>query len=977
MFGIDVEARGKSGGLMLLWSKSIVVHVRSYSVNHIDAEIHGQGGMEKWRLTGFYGEPDASKRKAVWQRLVQLSQGMHLPWLCVGDFNKVLHQTEKTGIPRPGWQIRDFREALDQSNLSDLGYRGHRYSWWNRRLSPHTVHARLDWACGNLELQSKFPLARVSHLQMIHSDHCPILVDFQPSELANGRRDRKRFRFEADIKDTEDRIAQKQQGLFDTATSRGLQVLKGQLEELRSKEEIMWQQRSKAHWLWERDRNTKFFHSTATTRKKYNAIARLKDDRGTWREDRDGLEEVLLGYFRNIFSCSNPSASVLEDALNTINRKVMAEMNESLIQPFTAQEHIVGTDVTSSVLNILNSGSILHKMNFTHIVLIAKRDDPETVAHFRPISLCNTIVKLASKCVANRLKPLLDVIISPTQLACIPNRLIMDNVLVAFELNHFVKNRICGKDGYFALKLDMSKAYDRVEWNFLRAVLSKIGIHEIFGDPLSPYLFLFVEEVFSSMLQEAERRGEINGIDVSRQSPRISHLLFADDTIIFGKARDEALESIKRVLEVYERASGQQINLEKSSMVVSRNVSDVERARLARILGVQLVAKHDKYLGLPAIAGRSPAELFQSVKDRVWSRIQGWNAKLLSQGERGVLIKAVLQAIPTYVMSCFQLPDYLLHEIQRMIGDFWWHNKGERRTHWVSWKRMCLPREEGGMGFRELKMFNTAMLAKQGWRILKRPDSMLTRVLKGKYFSSQCFLDAQLGTRPSLTWRSYIGARELLLSGCRWKIGSGTSIRIWRDNWLSRSTGFTVTSPPRILDPDTRVSALIDANNGNWKTELVLQVFDEEEANLIVGIPLSHVHGPDILVWHDSKNGVFSVNSAYHLAFLRERQHRSSTSVTHMHVNGEGMAAAWRFIWRSQVPPKVRTFVWRACHEAVPTALNLARMVPEVDTQCMICGVANESLQHVLLHCSFTRQVWALSNLQCRIIGMTHDSVHQ
>ncbi|KAL0406227.1 UNVERIFIED_CONTAM: putative mitochondrial protein [Sesamum latifolium] len=345
------------------------------------------------------------------------------------------------------------------------------------------------------------------------------------------------------------------------------------------------------------------------------------------------VQEILMNYFQGIFSSRGPSDDALEAALS-------------------------GSDVTRSVLSMLNDVHLLHKMNFTHIVLIPKRTNPETVSHFRPISLCNTMVKIASKCVANRLKLILDHVISPSQSAFIPNRLITNNVLIAFELNHFVKNRTRGRTGQFGyFKPDR-------------------GLRQ--GDPLSPYLFLFVAEVFSSMLQTTIDRREMEGIAVSRGAPRISHLLFADDTIIFGKATEEAMLTLVRVLDIYAAASGQEINLEKSSIVISRNIRAENQRRLATILGVQITVKHEKYLGLPAVAGRSRSELFQSVKDRIWARIDGWNSKLLSQAGRAVLVKSVLQSIPTYLMSCFRMPDYVLEEVERISAKFLWFNRGEK-----------------------------------------------------------------------------------------------------------------------------------------------------------------------------------------------------------------------------------------------------------------------------------------------------------
>ncbi|KAL0451923.1 UNVERIFIED_CONTAM: hypothetical protein Slati_1170400 [Sesamum latifolium] len=177
MFGIEVAPRGRSGGLMLRWDKAQVVHIRSYSSEFIDADVYEAGEVGKWRFTGFYGNPDATKRKKSWERLVQLSRGADMPWVCLGDFNELLVQHQKTGVTRPGWQIRNFWDALQKSGLTDMGFEGPKFTWWNQQEHLHTVRARLDGACGNYKWFTKFPNARVSHLPLLHSDHRPLLLE--------------------------------------------------------------------------------------------------------------------------------------------------------------------------------------------------------------------------------------------------------------------------------------------------------------------------------------------------------------------------------------------------------------------------------------------------------------------------------------------------------------------------------------------------------------------------------------------------------------------------------------------------------------------------------------------------------------------------------------------------------------------------------------------------------------------------------
>ena len=221
---------------------------------------------------------------------------------------------------------------------------------------------------------------------------------------------------------------------------------------------------------------------------------------------------------------------------------------------------------------------------------------------FRPISLCNVIYKLISKTLANRLKTFLPFIISENQSAFTSDRLITDNVLVAFELMHFLNHETAGKEGIMAAKLDMSKAFDRVERCFLKRVMEKLGfcskwvnlimqcissvsysviingvaygsikpskgLHQ--GDPLSPSLFLLCAEGLSIIIHKAVRNHSFTGIFICRSSPSVTHLFFADDIILFCKANSDECQKLKLILQMYENASVQKINTKKSLIFFS------------------------------------------------------------------------------------------------------------------------------------------------------------------------------------------------------------------------------------------------------------------------------------------------------------------------------------------------------------------------------------------------------------------------
>ena len=174
--------------------------------------------------------------------------------------------------------------------------------------------------------------------------------------------------------------------------------------------------------------------------------------------------------------------------------------------PFFYQHYwnLIGHDISNSVLHYLNFATLPNHLNYTFITLIPKKKNPEFAFEFRPISLCNVLYKIFSKVLANRLKKILLNIITENQSAFTKSRLISVNILVAFESLHSMQ-RHTGKDDYMAIKLDMSKTYDRVEWDYLSSVMEKMG----FNKHWIRLMMLCVKIVTYSILVNGESKGMI------------------------------------------------------------------------------------------------------------------------------------------------------------------------------------------------------------------------------------------------------------------------------------------------------------------------------------------------------------------------------------------------------------------------------------------------------------------------------------
>ncbi|KAL0448870.1 UNVERIFIED_CONTAM: putative mitochondrial protein [Sesamum latifolium] len=443
--------------------------------------------------------------------------------------------------------------------------------------------ARLDWACANSDWSARFSNATVEVLPILASDHAPLILNMTPQLQSDFVKNRsKAWRFEAmwlradecekvisdcwkdaststildcvtsgfdecriglarwskrsfghlnrKAKELEERIIFLQSRHSTENVHGELKKYRAEIERCLAEEEIMWKQRGKADWLKEGDRNTGFFHEKASHRHRLNRIERLKNSDDLWCHEKVEIQNIIVSYFNELFTSANPSPLIIDEVVNTVERKVSEEMNRSLKEPYTEKEIV------------------------------------EAISQMSPLK-------------------------SPGP----DGRLISDNILVAYETNQFLKTKTGGKKGYAAIKLHMSKAYDRVEWVFLESILLRLGFECYFvrlllmlvstvnysfvlngetfglvrpsrgirqGDPLSPYLFLFCAEALSGMFKAAESSGLIQGVRVARGAPRISHLLFADDTLVFCEATAASFHGIRMILDRYAQASGQIINLE-------------------------------------------------------------------------------------------------------------------------------------------------------------------------------------------------------------------------------------------------------------------------------------------------------------------------------------------------------------------------------------------------------------------------------
>eukprot|EP00253_Pinus_taeda_P016062 PITA_16062 len=640
-----------------------------------------------------------------------------------GDFNMITSLSEKKGgIRKLNKDSEAFVEFIMSARLIDVQPRSGAFTWNNMRGGERQIASRLDrfLVSENLSLEGLTVYCDI--LPYGGSDHWPISL----TATILGTPRNKPFRFENFWLDHPDFIQLVEKWWQEPVEIRGTKMykLQGKLKHVKLRIKEWNTKKSRIKWLKEGEQNTKFFHRSALDHRGVNKILSAKNDQGESIENHQDIATLLTEHFNNI--AQEPEIDRTEaigNLIKSIPVSIFNEQNQALSRGISLEEveeavkdmpndkapgadgftinfykaywDIVIREVWEVVEDSRRSASILKALNSTFLALIPKEEEATTPAKFCPIALCNVLYKIISKVIANRVKPILPGLISEEQSGYVEGRQILDNILLAQEMVHTLQSR---KVAGMMMQLDLSKAYDKVSWDYLEAILKAFGFDSH---------CIRIEQ----LIRQAKEEGKIKGLQPLPSIPATMHQQFVDDTMLHGSPTVKEAQGYKNILNLFSEAS----------------------------------------------AGRL------------------------------VLTKAVLQAIPQYLLSIIPAPQGILQQIRSIQRTFLWSSNAEKRK-WslVAWNKICKPKILGGLNLLDPLTINKACGAKLWWKLLKEPNLPWAHHWKAKYApsrSNQDLIRMQQIPEGSPIWNLARKNRDIIQENSFWEVRNGKTAVFYEDAW--------------------------------------------------------------------------------------------------------------------------------------------------------------------------------------------------
>ncbi|XP_041015027.1 uncharacterized protein LOC121257846 [Juglans microcarpa x Juglans regia] len=691
--------------------------------------------------------------------------------------------------------MEEFNVCIDACGFVELAHKGNALFWCNGQEGNARQWARLDRALANSLFSESFSSANLEYLIRKSLDHSPMVVKlsrFSSRDVwerpvyglglvklaAKLKRTKVALRawnasvfgrVDQNIKLLEERLvcleSQLQLNYSEDIESEYL-ISKLELEVWEKREEARLTQIAKKNWLMEGDKNSKFFHVMVSQRRRSSSVAQMVLENGMVLSSPGVVHAGVVEYFREFLS------EVIEMQRTDLHGLMHLEV--SLIENEELCSSPMEEEVRAAVFSIPEQSS-------------PGPDDPHSFEKFRPISLCSMAYKIFSKIIVSRLTSVFPRLISPEQGAFIPGRSIFENISLAQEMVHGLKKKTRG--GNVMVKIDMVKAYDRLSLKFESGGIGK------FYHPMG-------------------------------SSPLVSHLLYADDVLVFLNGTKRSMQRLMKTFALYEKWSKQQISIAKSALFIAPYVSSVRRRRLLRSTGFLEDHFPVTYLGAPLMDGRLKASYLDSLVTKLRAKVAGWKARLLSQGGRLVMLKHVLTSMASHILVVMDVSKVVIAKLNNILLSFFWgEHGGKAKMKWCAWDQISKPTSEGALGLRSFSEVQSVMHMKLAWSLLST-NSLWARFMLQKYGKGR-HLSLVVSTHASSRlWRSIVCILPEVCEASKVKANEGRS-SFWFDRWVGERSLCELVSS--VDQPLLKISDVWLQNQ--WDFKVLSQLVGKELAN--------------------------------------------------------------------------------------------------------------------------------------------------